>query len=317
MSESHNEWFAIVNPHAGSGKTMSEWTEVEKLMTAAGIEYKAVLTTYKYHAVSLAQDAARLGYRNILAVGGDGSVHETLDGIMKFCDRTGTDPGEFYLAVIPIGSGNDWIRSAQVKHDKHVIVDLISKNRYAKEDIIRVESDRGVCYMANIGGVGFDSHVCERVNRQKERGKRSKRIYVTALFQTMFSIKAFNVVLYADGEKVFEGPMYSLALGNGCYSGGGMLQVPIAKMDDGLLDWMVVPKMPIITLIANCMHLFKGDLHESPYVRYGQCKTLSMCLMPNSTSRRHYEIVEVDGEIEGELPMTVSVTGKQINILHG
>lgn len=317
MTESHNEWFAIVNPHAGSGKTMSEWAEVEKLMTAANVGYKAVLTTYKYHAISLAQDAARLGYRKLLAVGGDGSVHEVLNGIMKYCDRTGTDPSEFYLAVIPIGSGNDWIRSAKVKHDKFVIVDLLASEHFGQEDVIRVETSKGTSYMANIGGVGFDSHICERVNRQKERGKRSPRIYATALVQTMFTLKAFDVALYADGEKAFEGPMFSLALGNGCYSGGGMLQVPLAEMNDGILDWMVVPKMPIPTLIKNCTHLYKGDLHKSPYVYYGRCKTLSMCLTPNARSRKHNEIVEVDGEIEGELPMTVSVTGQKINILVG
>ena len=317
MSEIHNEWFAIVNPHAGSGKTMSEWAEAEKLMMAANIGYKAVLTTYKYHAVSLAQDAARLGYRRILAVGGDGSIHEVLDGIMKYCERTGTDPEEFYLAVIPIGSGNDWIKSTGIKHDKNLIVKLIAGGSFGKEDIIKVESDRGVSYIANIGGVGFDSHVCERVNRQKERGKRSKRIYITALIQTMFSIKAFDVVLYADSQKVFEGPMYSMALGNGRFSGGGMIQVPLADMDDGILDWMIVPKMPITRLLKNCTRLFKGNMHESPDVRYGKCKTLSLCLMPNASSRKHYEIVEVDGEIEGELPMTVTVTGQKINILVG
>lgn len=302
------DWYCIVNPHAGSGKTMPEWAVAERYLTSMKVPYKTTLTNYKFHATLLAYEAACHGYRRILAVGGDGSVHEVFNGIMKYVDEFGVSPEDFFLAVIPIGSGNDWIKSSGVPHDTKEVVRLISESSFAKEDVIRVETSDGINYMANIGGVGFDSHVCERVNGQKENGKRSSRIYLSALLYTVFHIRKFNTVVSADGKIVFDGAAYSIALGNGRFSGGGMLQVPEAVMDDGLLDYMIVPRISILKILTLLPRLYKGNINETGIVVSGQCREM---LVTGS------DIVELDGEIKGCLPMRLSATGRQINVLAG
>ena len=316
MNVTKTDWFFIVNPHAGSGKTMSEWVPAEKKFYKLGIPYTTAYTDHKRHAVTLAYEAAAAGYRKILTVGGDGSLHETYNGIMAWCDENGADPAEFTLAVAPIGSGNDWIKSLGVPHDPGKVVDMIAGGSFGIMDVIKLESEKedgtkGISYMANIGGTGFDSHVCERVNRQKERGYRNKMIYLNALRLSIAHLKANSLKVYADGREVFSGNCYSIALGNGRYSGSGMLQVPRAEIDDGIMDVTIVPKIPLLSIIKEIPRLFTGNLDESDNVICLKCKTLQIVPM-NEGSK---DLVELDGEIEGHLPATLSVTGKHIGVI--
>lgn len=314
MNSLKTTWFFIVNPHAGSGKTMCQWVPAEQKLEKLGIPFKTAYTDHKRHATELAKIAARQGYRRICAVGGDGSVHEALNGIVKWCDETGTDTSEFILAVMPIGSGNDWIKGTGVPHDTDEVVNLILSESFSEMDVIRMQSVAGkVTYMANIGGVGFDSHVCKRVNIQKERGMRGKMIYFQALFHTIRHLGAINLGIIADGEQKFSGAVYSVALGNGPYSGGGMRQVPDADMRDGLLDVTIIPKEKMSKLLPEIPKLFNGKLAESDKVISFQCRELQVVPLDSSSN----DIIESDGEIEGRLPLSVSVTGRRIGILAG
>lgn len=319
MEEFNNEWYFIVNPHAGSGKTMFEWVPAEKKIFDLGIPFVTAYTDHKRHAISLAYEAASKGYRKILTVGGDGSIHETFNGVMAWCNESGTDPSEFLLAVAPIGSGNDWIKSLDVPHDPKKVVDLIHEDSKGIMDVVSMECETvegdgtKVCHMANIGGVGFDSHVCERVNRQKERGYRNKMIYLNALRYTMFHLKPINIQAIADGVEMFSGQCYSIALGNGRYSGSGMLQVPLAVIDDGMMDVMIVPKLSLPTMLRQIPMLFTGNINESKDVVSFKCKTLHIVPLGNESR----DIIELDGEIEGRLPATLTVTGRHIGVIKG
>lgn len=328
MPSTSTDWFCIVNPHAGSGKTLPEWAIAEKYLAEKSVAYKTVLTNYKFHATELACEAARDGYRRFLAVGGDGSVHEVLNGILRFTGETGVPPEDFTLAVIPIGSGNDWIKSLGIPHDTRKVVELLAGNRFARQDVVRVETaplsgavaeEDGasrdphasvVGYMANIGGVGFDSRVCERVNALKERGKRSKLIYLGALLQTLFTTRAFRTRIVADGETVFEGEVYSVAFGNGRYSGGGMRQVPLSEIDDGLLDYMIVPKAPLLKLLTQLPRLYNGTANESGLLISGRCRELEMTQKSEENALAPLEAARVS--TPGAPAETLSSPGVQV-----
>ena len=315
MTESKTDcYFFIVNPRAGSGKTMFEWLPAERKLKRLGIPCDIAMTDHKRHATALAYEAASKGYRKIIAVGGDGSLHETFNGICRWCARTGTPTEEFLLGVVPIGSGNDWIRSLGVPNDTSEVVDLIRKNSVGVMDVVRVKSSGGrLAYMANIGGVGFDSHVCKRVNIQKESGRRGKMIYLNSLRYTIFNLKPVYISVVADGEVIFTGQCFSVALGNGRYSGSGMRQVPLAVMDDGLLDYAVIPKATLAKVLKELPRLFSGTLNQSEYVISGKCRSLQIVPMDEQSA----DIFELDGEIEGLLPMSVEITGHQINVIKG
>lgn len=315
MTESKSDcYFFIVNPRAGSGKTMYEWLPAERKLKRLGIPCYIALTDHKRHATALAQHAAAEGYRRIIAVGGDGSLHEVFNGICRWCAATGVPTEEFLLGVVPIGSGNDWIRSLSVPNDTIEVVNLIRRNSFGRMDVMRVKSSGGrTAYMANIGGVGFDSHVCKRVNTQKESGRRGKLIYLNSLRYTIFNLKSINISVVADGEVVFTGLCYSVAFGNGRYSGSGMRQVPLAVLDDGLLDYTIIPKTPLLKVVRELPRLFNGTLHQSVYVISGKCRSLQIVPMDEQSN----DIFELDGEIEGLLPMSIEVTGHMINVIKG
>ena len=307
-------YYFIVNPRAGSGKTMYEWLPAERRLKRLGIPCDIAMTDHKRHATALAQHAAAEGYRRIIAVGGDGSLHEVFNGICRWCAATGVPTEEFLIGVVPIGSGNDWIRSLGVPNDTTEVVDLISRNSCGSMDVMRVKSSGGrTAYMANIGGVGFDSHVCKRVNTQKESGRRGKMIYLNSLRYTIFNLKSIYISVVADGEVVFTGLSFSVAFGNGRYSGSGMRQVPLAVMDDGLLDYAIIPKAPLLKVVRELPRLFNGTLNQSEYVISGKCRSLQIVPMDEQSG----DIFELDGEIEGWLPMSIEVTGHQIRVIKG
>ena len=315
MTESKSDcYFFIVNPRAGSGKTMYEWLPAERRLKRLGIPCDIAMTDHKRHATALAQHAAAEGYRRIIAVGGDGSLHEVFNGICRWCAATGVPTEEFLIGVVPIGSGNDWIRSLGVPNDTTEVVNMIHRGSSGVMDVMRVKSSGGkTAYMANIGGVGFDSHVCKRVNAQKESGRRGKLIYLNSLRYTIFNLKSIYISVVADGEVVFTGMCYSVAFGNGKYSGSGMRQVPLAVMDDGLLDYTIIPKTPLLKVVRELPRLFNGTLHQSEYVISGKCRSLQIVPMDEQSG----DIFELDGEIEGWLPMSIEVTGHQIRVIKG
>ena len=312
MSEILSDWYIIVNPHAGSGKTISEWPQTVRLLDSYAIQYKTVFTDRRKHAVDLAAEAASQGYRKILAVGGDGSVHEVFTGILRYCADSGCEPSEFVVGVLPIGSGNDWIKSLGVPHDKEKIIESMHDECFGEEDVVRISDSHGrVSYMANVGGVGFDSRVCEIVNHQKERGYRNRLIYVYALLRTLMTLKTLNLGIRVDGRNFFSGSAYSVALGNGRFSGSGMCQVPGARIDDGLVDIMVVPKVGALTIAREVPRLFNLTLDKAKPLLFGRGKSIEIFPLDSVSEM----IFEVDGEIEGRIPMRIDCTGKRIRVL--
>ena len=312
MIDKKSTLFFIVNPRAGSGKTMCEWLPAEKELERAGVRYVTAMTDHKRHATSLAMEACQQGYRKIIAVGGDGSLHEVFNGICRWCDNSNCDISDFYIGVIPIGSGNDWIKSLGVEKDAKAALECVCRSEYRMMDVIRVESSGSrVCYMANVGGTGFDSHVCLRVNSQKESGKRGKLIYLNSLIYTIATLRSIRVACYADGKMVFSGDCYSIALGNGRYSGSGMRQVPAAEIDDSLVDYLIIPRLSLGRIMLEAPRLFTGTINESRYVISGQCKSFKV--MPLDAESE--DILELDGELEGRLPISVEVLPSQIRVM--
>ena len=312
MNDKKSTLFFIVNPRAGSGKTMCEWLPAEKELEMAGVRYVTAMTDHKRHATSLAMEACQQGYRKIIAVGGDGSLHEVFNGICRWCENSNCDISDFYIGVIPIGSGNDWIKSLGVEKDAKAALECVCRSEYRMMDVIRVESSGSrVCYMANVGGTGFDSHVCLRVNSQKESGKRGKLIYLNSLIYTIATLRSIRVACYADGKMVFSGDCYSIALGNGRYSGSGMRQVPAAEIDDSLVDYLIIPRLPLGRIMLEAPRLFTGTINESRYVISGQCKSFKVMPLDSESE----DVLELDGELEGRLPMSVEVLPSRIRVM--
>lgn len=323
-------WLAVVNPHAGSGRTASEWKKAEQMLISRGIAFTCRMTDCRQHATEIACRAAEEGYRRFIAVGGDGTIHEVLGGIACAIGNARLNGGkmdlsEFYLAVIPVGSGNDWIKAHGITHDTASVVGLIEKGSFALQDIAKVtvlEHSRGkeggdmlvpgpYSYMVNIGGAGLDARVCDRVNYQKNHGKKGRMLYINSLVYNLVHGDVFNVSIECDGNVVYDGECLSVAFGIGQYSGGGLRQTPDAVIDDGLLDYTVIPPVSVMEMLKDGPRLFNGTFTKADFLVCGRCRSMTVYTAPGHTAP-----VEVDGEIVGALPVRIEILPQQINVLH-
>lgn len=317
-------WFVVVNPHAGSGKTLSRWQLAETLMRKKGISYSYNRTDGKMHAAAMACEAARMGYRRFVAVGGDGTVHEILEGIMRYLSNNCPDSGpaalsDFYLAVIPIGSGNDWIKSHNVPYDTEKVVDMLASGSFSVQDIVKVSAagrgdmpDGGSCsYMINVGGIGLDARICARVNRQKDAGRSGRLLYLNSLIYNLVKSRPFRACVECDGDVIYDGRCLSIAFGLGKYSGGGFRQTPYAVMDDGLLDVTVIPVLPLHVIMTQAYRLLDGTFPGIKGIVSCKASSVSVTSLDNDG-----EIIEVDGEIVGTLPARLEILPGRLHVLH-
>ena len=326
MSNTKDKWLAVVNVFAASRKAGSIWKKAAVKLEQAGIDYKARFTGGEYNATELSCIAASNGYRRFIAVGGDGTIHDVLNGIAEYvysADNESVRFSDFTMAVIPVGSGNDWVKSAGVARDVASAVDQIVAGKVGRQDVVRVsvydpdDADLNKIvaesYMANIGGIGLDARVCEIVNRKKEQGFRGKKLYVSALLYCIKHRVPVHARVICDGNEVFRGKYLSMAFGIGRYSGGGMRQTSLAVMDDGLLDVTVIPDISLLTIAKEVPRLFTGTFHKVSVLTQARCR--SVVILPDSGSDA--EPVEVDGEVIGRAPVRMDVLEDQLNIIVG
>ena len=316
-----NKWLAIVNVFAASKKAGSVWKRAAACLEEAGVAYKAEFTGGKYNATELSKKAAARGYRKFIAVGGDGTIHDVLNGIAEYAMiESEVSLSDFTLSVIPVGSGNDWVKSVGLSADIQQAVASIAAGVTGVQDVVKVsvldDSDfsaepLAVSYMSNIGGVGLDARVCEIVNRKKERGRRGKKLYVSALLYCIRHRVPIRAKVICDGKTIFSGRYLSMAFGVGKYSGGGMRQTPEAVLDDGLLDITIIPDIPIWTIAKEVYKLFTGNFLTIKEVVPAKCR--EVLILPESEADA--EPVEVDGEVVGRAPVKMEVLEQQINII--
>lgn len=301
----------IGNPASASASTGDAWNKVVKQLKDGGLEVEVLATKHAGHAIELAKEAAAKGVRKFIAAGGDGTIHEVMTGILRFADQSKTSMGDFTLAALPYGTGNDWIRTPGIPEDVEKAAECIIAGKTAKEDVVRMTFPQGVFCMANIGGIGVDAEICQRTNRLKEKGRKGQFLYTMVAPISTFARKRHKVEVTLDGEVAYSGGLFTATLGNGAYRGGGLIQTAQdTKWDDGLLDISIMPGVNHFKGMQMMMHCLSGDLAVQPGMVTRKFKKMTIKPLDNGA-----DIVEVDGEIPGTLPLTMEVTGEQINII--
>lgn len=304
-------WRVIVSSRSGGGKARTDWPKIENFLKARNIEYSEKITDHAYHAIELAQEAVLEGFRKLLVIGGDGAIHEVLNGLYS---QEEVSPSEVTLGLIPVGSGNDWSRLHKIPADYEAAVALIAEaeQRTRVQDVARVDTlmdGKPYCrYMVNIGGLGFDSEVCHRFDLAKERGHAGDRQYLKSLLTGFISYKCLKFRVSVDGNEFFRGPAFSVALGIGKYCGGGMMQTPEAVPDDGLIDVTVVGKVSKFKFLQKVPSLFRGDIFKNKEVVHTRGRHIDISAAP-------YSYMEVDGEPVGITPVHVAVIPAGVKVV--
>lgn len=306
----HNEWLIIVNPNAGNGKGKKSWNNISSFLKKHELPYYVQFTNGRGHAIELTRANICNGCRKIISVGGDGTLNEIVNGIFtqEICPTK-----DIYLGMIPVGTGNDWGRMFGIPTDYEGAVNIISEFRVLLHDIgvVNYSLDKEVKkrYFINIAGLGFDAIVVKRTNMQKDKGKGGKLIYFINILMNLLSYKHCSAEIDIDGYKIAS-EIFTISIGNGRYSGGGMKQTPNAIPDDGLLDMTVIRKMGKAEIILNLKKLYDGTILSHPKIEGYRGKRIYITSDPDI-------YIEADGESFGHTPVEIKIMPQSLNIIYG
>jgi diacylglycerol kinase (ATP) len=221
--------YVILNPTAGRGAAERAWNAVRAVLEASSVEWEMARTTRRGHAVELAEAAARAGWGAVLAMGGDGTVHEAANGLM----RASGDGFAVPLGIVPVGSGNDFALLAKVPKDAAAAARAALAGVPRAVDVGRLRVGGDARWFTNGVGIGLDAGVAVEANRN--RRLRGMGIYLWALAKVLFRFQPPRMRVTVD-DATFEHPMTLVTIANGGRHGGGFWLCPSAAIDDGVFD---------------------------------------------------------------------------------
>ena len=301
----------IVNPNAGSRRGLKDWPKISGLLKKAGLDGECEMTAHRDHANHIAQEAISFGCRTIFVVGGDGTMNGVVNGIFE---QKSVSPGEITLGMIPVGTGNDWCRTFHIPFNYPEVVQLLKQKKTLLQDVGKVYYNKGkverIRYFLNIAGMGYDALVAKKTNRRKENGGGGSFSYFYFIFASLFQYKFPEVMVEVEDQKVFEGKLFSMNVGICKYSGGGMMQVPGAVPDDGLMDVTLIRKTSKFMVIRYTRKLYDGTLVNLPFVKTYQGKSVKI-----TSNEKIY--MEADGESLGHSPFLYEILPRSLKVIVG
>jgi YegS/Rv2252/BmrU family lipid kinase len=296
----------IINPAARGGKTSRQWSAISELLKRNDIPFDYAFTEGTGHGMELAKEAVESGYKLVVAVGGDGTVNEVLNGII---DKDGKSKAT--LGIICTGTGRDSIRSLNIPDDLGKACKLLTERNCINIDLGRAEYISGgrknQRYYINTAGLGFPASVAARTKSLKRMGGT---IPFLLAFATVFAAyKAKDIVINIDGQIQQERNLL-IAVNNGRYFGGGMKITPDADPCDGLLDVVTIRDVNKLRLLYNFPRLYRGTHITHPKVDIYKAKSVDV-----KTSEKL--LLQLDGEVVGEAPANFRVIPSALRVVSG
>jgi YegS/Rv2252/BmrU family lipid kinase len=305
-----NKWLVILNPNAGCGKGEEDRDKIIHSLEYYKVSYTFICTSFPRHAISLAVKYIGKGYRKIIVCGGDGTLNEVVNGIFI---QESTPPKNITVGVIPVGTGNDWVKTFGIPVSYLDAVKTILENKTVEQDIGKIiynsNAETSTRFFANIAGFGFDALVAKKANKLKEEGKKGIRIYLQSLISSYFSYKVNKAKITIDNLKI-EDYVFSASIGIGRYSGGGMMQTPFAVPNNGKFQVTLIKKIGLLGVIQNLRGLYSGDYVKDKRVSVFHCKKIKI------NGERSIQ-GEVDGENLGNSSFYIELLEDKLRVVYG
>ncbi len=310
MKSSDNtlRWLVIVNSVAG-GKSLELFPSISKQLREEGILHSPIFTEHKFHAVELTVSAINAGWRRLMVVGGDGTIHEVVEGLFI---QKAIDPRQVELSVIPTGKSNGWARGMNIPLNISAAISNIKLGNRALKDVGTISYEesqfRQTRHMANVAGAGFDAYAMKRHTHLYNKGCRRKWRFLLKGVRSFFKYKPTGVKVWVDDVLVYNDLLISVAVGNGRYNIGGVQQLPEAETDDGLLDITLIRPVHFWHILFRIRYLFNGEIYRIGHILQSRGEKIRIESTPEIT-------VEVDGEIMGESYFEFGVLPKAICVV--
>jgi diacylglycerol kinase (ATP) len=280
----------IVNPNAGKKRGALAAEQAASLLRAAGTEVEMVVTEEAGHAVTLAAQIDSSEVEGVIAVGGDGTLFEVINGLFQRDESVPLPVGQ-----IPVGTGNSFIKDLGIESIEDAVEKILNAN-LRRVDLGKFSCSDGTYYFVNILGAGFVSNVASRAAKYKKLGAFS---YVLGVLGELATLNATPLRIDIDGE-TYEREAIFVEICNSRLTGGNMIMSPDSILDDGLLDVVIVSKVTRRKLLRLFPTLFKGTHVHNESVEVVRGKHITV----ESTELLG---LNIDGETFGKTPMEINV----------
>jgi YegS/Rv2252/BmrU family lipid kinase len=289
----------VVNPRSAGGKTASAWPRLSEIIREAYGEFEARLTASPGDATDLTREALRLGADTVVAVGGDGTINEVVNGF--FDGDEPVRPGAAF-AVLPAGTGGDFVKTLGVPRDLARAASSLKDAPPRAIDVGRVrftaaDGSDAARYFINIASFGISGLVDRYVN-QSSKALGGRLSFAVATLRAGLAYQNAEVRLTLDGA-TREGRIYNVAIANGRYCGGGMKVAPHAELGDGLFDVVTMGDMGLSDLLLRGTEIYSGKHLSNPKVSVARARRVDA--EPIGDNGREV-LLDVDGEQPGRLP---------------
>jgi YegS/Rv2252/BmrU family lipid kinase len=300
---SPGDWLAIVNPASGLAGSRHGWDGIEAALRTAQVPLEVIRSAQPQQGEFIARQAVQQGRRRLIAVGGDGSVNDVVNGVMS---AGLADTREVTLAVAPTGTGNDWARSLGIGRNAADVAAAIIAGHTTLHDVGIVEhpeSGEPRRWFVNVAGAGYDAHMTSQLPRPIPSGLTYLRVALSELV----AYRAPRFRVDADGTRV-EGRMLLVFAANGQYCGNRMHVAPLARMDDGLIDVVMVRELGLLAVLPKLLKLYRGNILGDPVIRHFRAARVRIEADPPAG-------VQVDGQLAGSTPVEFSLLNRALRVI--
>jgi diacylglycerol kinase family enzyme len=324
--------FVVANPKAGAGAVEEEWGRIERLLRARIPELDFAFTEGPDHATLLAREALRSGWEMIVAVGGDGTLNEVVNG---FFDKPDVDSlyeiddqgwmkrqrdgapvpinPDAVLGVLPLGTGGDFRRTIGLMGGHSETIEHLSGQHIREIDIGEVGfvNDDGCIatrYFVNIASAGFSGAV-DRIANASWKGMGAKPSFLWATARAFARYKNVDVELRLDDTVEIEGKMNNVIVANGEFFGGGMWIAPGAELDDGQFQVVLMGDLKRREVAGMVFDIYQGKHLQNKKVSRRRASRISARSVDGSVA-----MLDIDGEAPGKLPALWTIHTKVLSL---
>ena len=301
-----SQTFFLVNPAAANGSTRKAWPEIAHRAAAAGLEGETLFSDGPGGIARVAERAAGLGATRVVVVGGDGTVNEAANGLLA----VGAGK-EVELAVIPRGTGTDFVRTFRIPTKLDAAIAVAREGRVREIDAGRVsyrawDGSAGSAYFVNVASAGMSGAVAQRANStSKALGGKASFLWATLAVFARWQNASVTVDV-DDARRV--GSMLDVIIANCEWLGGGMHMTPKAKPDDGLFDVLLIGDVTKRDLVQTLPKIYRGT--HLPHQKAEELRGTAVRVEAPTPLP-----IELDGEQPGTTPATFEVVPRALRLV--
>ncbi len=284
--------YFVINPISGTHRKDNLREKIEQYIDKEHFDYDFFYTEYPLHAREICENAVRNKVDIVVAVGGDGTINEVVNGIHG---------SEILLGILPFGSGNGLARHLKIPFNLRDAIELINKGHFQKIDTISVNNR----IFVNVAGIGFDAMVAKKFSKSLKRGFLSYFKIVSKEYN-YYRPKKYRLII--DGQQIVTKALM-IVFANSDQFGYNTSIAPDAKIDDGLMDICIVKKVPALQVPFLVQLVFLKQFDKTKYIDIIRTNEVIV-------KRKRNKVVNIDGEpVKLEKELKLKVNNKSLNVI--